>query len=77
MKEDDIDSNGHMNNTIYIKIAEELIPPVIIKGYEIDFEKECFLNEKITLSLAKSNNQYIVIGEKEDNSLSFKISFSY
>jgi acyl-ACP thioesterase len=73
---EDIDSNGHLNNTIYLKMSQPLLGDVKVKTFEIDFEKECFLDEKIALSLARENDSYIIRGDKEDHSLSFKIKIN-
>ncbi len=72
----DIDSNGHMNNTVYMKIAQEkcILKPVSV--FEIDFEKECYLNEMITLESVVDENSYYVIGRKSDGLLSFMVKFS-
>ncbi len=73
---DDIDSNGHLNNTIYLKMSQPLLNDTKIDNFEIDFEKECFLDEKIKLSMAKDHETYIIRGDKEDDSLSFKIKIN-
>ena len=76
VKKEDIDSNGHMNNTIYFKIAQNVLPTFSFTTFEIDFEKECFENEKIELWMAKEESSIIVVGKKEDSTLSFKIKFN-
>ncbi len=73
---EDIDSNGHLNNTIYLKMSQPLLQNERIHNFEIDFEKECFLDEKLILSLAKSGETYIIRGDKEDQSLSFKVKIN-
>lgn len=79
VEEKDIDTNSHMNNTIYMKVAQSFIHSSGIKEFEINFEKECFLNEKIHLEKAKCENESIdsVIGYKEDGNVSFVSEFIY
>ncbi len=72
----DLDSNNHMNNTIYLR----LVQPFVAKGIsevEIDFEKECLLGE--TLSIYKKEEKDFVsfMGYKEDDCLSFKARISF
>ncbi len=64
----DIDGNGHMNNTVYIRLAQEVGFPGKVKSFEIDFEKECLLGEKLTIYKGKDG---YVCGMK-DGRLSFK-----
>ncbi len=76
VNENDIDSNQHMNNTVYMRIAQEkcILKPISV--FEIDFEKECYLNEMITLESSVYENSYYVIGRKNDGLLSFMAKFS-
>ena len=46
------------------------------KLYEIDFEKECYLNETIALESYSDSNDYYVVGRKNDGILSFIVKFS-
>lgn len=73
---DDIDSNQHMNNTVYMRLAQEkcILKPISV--FEIDFVKECYLNETINLVNASVENSYYVIGRKNDGLLSFMAKFS-
>ena len=68
----DIDSNGHMNNSVYLKISQERGKKDDIQIFEIDFEKECFLNENIHVKTSLDEKHSLICGYKEDRSLSFK-----
>lgn len=72
----DIDVNQHMNNTVYMKIAQSSCILHPISTFEIDFEKECYLNETIALESYSDNNDYYVVGRKNDGILSFIVKFS-
>lgn len=72
--EKDIDSNGHRNNTVYLGLAEE-VTDIPFSSFEINFEKECRLGEKLSLSLLKKEEVQEVKGRKEDGTLSFKAKF--
>lgn len=47
VSEKDIDSNHHLNNTIYFRLVEKAGIQGRIKTLELDFEKECLLGDKI------------------------------
>ncbi len=70
---EDIDGNGHMNNTVYIRLAQEAGFPAKVKSFEIDFEKECLLGDR--LSIYKGKDGY-VCGMK-DGQLSFKVKTEF
>ena len=72
----DIDVNQHMNNTVYMKIAQSSCILHPISTFEIDFEKECYLNETIALESYSDSNDYYVVGRKNDGILSFIVKFS-
>lgn len=71
----DIDYNGHMNNTVYAKVAQLNIAEPF-KVFEINFERECFLDEKIKLYSCIEGLKEFIVGKKEDQSISFVASFS-
>lgn len=45
--ERDIDSNRHMNNTVYFRLVQAAGIPERMKSLELDFEKECLLGDVI------------------------------
>lgn len=73
IKKKDIDSNMHMNNTVYLSLAFKIVD-YIPKTYEINYEKECFYNETLFIYLYTIENNTYVYGIKEDGSISFKFS---
>ncbi len=73
----DIDNNSHMNNTVYFKIMQNCGFRNRVAGFEIDFEKESFLGQKIATSLIPQKNSDYYIGYKEDGQLSFKARVNY
>ncbi len=72
---EEIDSNQHMNNTFYFGISQDVLGGREFSSVEIDFEKECFLNEIIKLYTYEDDDYIFVIGKKVDMTLSFKIRF--
>lgn len=75
VKEQDIDGNGHMNNTMYFGIPSDFLPQKDIVTFEINYEKECFFNENIDV-FVKEGNILTFKGMKGDE-LSFKIRFTF
>ena len=71
----DIDANKHMNNTAYLRISQNDSSFKNITSYEINFEKECFLNETLSLAKCDNNNEEDILGTKENGELSFKLKF--
>ena len=59
------------------KNMNEFLVSLIFAGLnsEINFEKECRLGEKLSLSLLKKEEVQEVKGRKEDGTLSFKAKF--
>ncbi len=58
----DVDRNGHMNNTNYLRLVQDYIPELPLGGFvkyaRIHFAKECVLGEKITLYICKENDEH-------------------
>ncbi len=71
VKKEDIDSNGHMNNTVYLRISQPE-SSFSLSSFEFDYEKECFENDVLLLSSCRKEKEIIIKGEKEDSALSFK-----
>lgn len=71
VKDTDIDSNGHMNNTRYFKTVQSLGFPSLVNTLEINFEKECFENESLHIYKIKRENSAVYQGYHEDGVLSF------
>ena len=68
VSQEDIDENGHMNNTVYIRLVQEAGFDYPVKTFEIDFEKECMLSETLTIYKGKEGYYSGV----KDGHLSFK-----
>ncbi len=74
---DNIDTNGHMNNAIYAEIIDSIGYTRTIKQIEINFEKECMLDETLTSYEKEIEDGIEVIGYKEDDSISYKVRINY
>lgn len=72
----DIDKNLHMNNTVYLREAEKISSLPSFRTFEIDFERECYLGEKLLLKKETLESEEAIAGYKENSELSFKIRFS-
>lgn len=72
----DIDHNKHMNNSVYMKISQSLNIEKQIQSFEINFEKECFLNEELEIYEIEKEEKITVVGKK-DNTLSFITEFNF
>lgn len=72
VKKEDIDSNGHMNNAVYFSLAQKVSFP--FSSFELDYEKECFLGEKISLFSLKDGEEGYLLGKKGEE-ISFKIRY--
>ena len=76
----DIDSNRHTNNTVYAKLATELLKNESrnIKFFQINFLKECFLDDTLDLFLQQENeNVYSVLGRFFDKKNSFNATIEF
>jgi len=65
----DIDTNNHMNNTIYLNVAENVLPEnANINEVEILYKKECKLSETVNVfSYEVSTNEIIVVIKNNDD----------
>ena len=73
---EDLDVNDHMNNTVYLKLVQPYLNGVV-SDIEIDYEKECRLNETLSIYRIDQDGKSLFLGYKEDGSLSFKVLFTY
>lgn len=67
---EEIDSNGHLNNVVYVRHAEALQDAPCL-GMEIQFDRECFAGEVLRLQTAGG----FVRGVKADGCESFRCRF--
>ena len=74
---DEIDSNGHMNNTVYIKLVQPMNEKMKLSSFEFDYERECFQDEDIIIYDYVNENDFYIKGMKEDDSISFKGKFVF
>lgn len=77
VKEEDIDSNQHMNNTSYLKIVQLQGVDKEVKSFSIDFEKECYLGENINLTTFEDKEKLCVVGTKDDGAVSFRCKLNF
>lgn len=68
---EEIDDNGHLNNVVYVRHAQQFAPPET-KFFEIIYDHECFLGE--TVRLFAENG--CVHGMKSDGTESFRARFT-
>ena len=73
--ETDLDVNAHMNNTVYLKLIQKFIDKQI-STFEIDYEKECRLDDELRIYKQEKDNFNYFVGKKQDDSISFKIRIS-
>lgn len=72
VSEKDIDKNGHMNNTVYAKLAfDALKKDVFIKQFQINFLHEAMLGNTLDVFVKKEENNFVIVGTLGDNVISF------
>jgi acyl-ACP thioesterase len=76
VSQEEIDFNNHMNNTYYVSLAQELALKKIT-GIEINYEKECLLNEKIDVFSFSKPTGLDIIGSKSNQDKAFFVSLKY
>lgn len=68
MQKRDIDTNGHLNNIIYLDLAMEGFEDEFcdsIKSVEIYYKAECKLGEEIVFMKNSDNSVYVLDKEKQ------------
>ena len=74
------DLNGHMNNTRYFDIAEDLIHEGVkglgLKSLKAEFSREIRLGSQFTLSSGREKNRFFVSGSGEKETF-FRMSLEY
>ncbi len=64
-----LDLNGHMNNTRYFDLAQDLLPKETLKKtpkkISIEYSGEAHWNETMTVSVAEADPIYFLIGESD------------
>lgn len=72
IKNDDIDKNGHMNNTKYAKIVQNNFSVNKLPTFfQINFLKEAMLNDKIYLYQKQIDEKILFLGKLENDEISF------
>lgn len=57
-----IDSNQHMNNVVYVKLAMEVLPEDIdIRELRVDYKKPALLGEEVVAAVCKAEDKYQVV----------------
>lgn len=67
---EEIDSNGHLNNVVYVRHAQ-CFAPNAWRGLEVHYDRECFAGELLTLEAGEG----CVRGRKSDGLESFRLKF--
>ena len=70
VKQEDIDKNGHMNNTVYAKILQSPNEKYI-NFFQINYMREALVNQKILVYRKEFESKTIFIGKFDDNTVSF------
>ena len=74
ISQDDIDNNGHMNNTVYAKIVDNMLKREQIgeiKFFQINFLKEAMLDDIMEVYYKKLDNSFKIIGKLQQKEQSF------
>lgn len=77
----DIDLNGHMNNTCYIRLAYNLLDHDYLKSHRlvslsINYEKEVAPESVIDLYLEREGDTYLIEGRQERSCFLTELSFA-
>jgi len=74
-----IDINGHMNNTRYLDLAEDLIESPAagdeLRAITVEYSNEARIGEKLNISIGKEGKKYYVCGDTEKRI--FKLFLDY
>jgi len=62
----DLDHNNHMNNTNYANLVLNAVENKIFTHFEINYIKECILNDNINISTIRENEKEYVVGKNND-----------
>ena len=75
-----VDLNGHMNNTRYFDLAEDLMPPELrsraVTSVQTEYAKEAREGDTLLLQHEASQNAYLLYGEQNGAKL-FKLALTY
>ena len=75
-----VDLNGHMNNTRYFDLAEDLMPRMLrqraISGIQTEYAKETREGDTITLKCESAADAFLLCGEQDGAKL-FRLSLTY
>ena len=75
-----IDQNGHMNNTRYFDLAEDVMPAELrarpLSCVQTEYSREALLGTKILLKSETGDDTFCLIGENDGQKL-FKLAFTY
>ncbi len=77
----EIDGNGHVNNSIYLDWAEEILEERALKGNDLDhmwivYEKELLEGEIADIEFTKDENTFYMKGSVEDET-AFSLKLEY
>lgn len=67
----DIDHNQHMNNTNYANLVACAIENKVVKHFEINYIKECKLDDIIEVSTIKTESSEYIVGTVNQNTTVF------
>jgi len=74
-----IDLNGHMNNTRYFDLAEDMIQSPaagdMLKALTVEYSNEALLNETINIKIGQDDKRYYICGDTDKHI--FKIFLDY
>ncbi len=72
-----IDSNQHMNNVVYVKLAMEVLPEDIsIKELRAEYKKPAHLGEEVVAAVCKAEGKYQVVLQNPAGDIYAVVEFS-
>lgn len=76
---EDIDTNNHVNNTIYAKIIDNMLTQENrkLEGFEVDFLKETFLGERLDMFKKHENDCLKILGKICEDKVSFSACLNF
>ena len=75
------DINGHMNNTRYFDLAEDMMPPELrsraVNEISSSFDSEIFLGDTVSLFSSFDGDTYVIEGRNSSGKRCFRVRLTY
>ncbi len=70
LRQADVDSNGHVNNTVYVMLCEELLPPDrTVERLRIEYRTEAHFGEHLHAFTAQTEEAFYVVLKNDDGEI--------